>query len=368
MEKLKTIIRIAGRIRDALSTLQKQKYFETYSQLNQYNDKLEEITKESTLIGKALSKQWFASAEICTSRIDRLLADVTYFVQRIKQFTANESTKVPALRELSEELNQLQDEFAKVEFSDKEDTISVITEPIEIEGVYLGPFEIKLHLDKLSELYKDLPYYVIALDPNPAATSEDVTHPHVSNEKLCEGDGHTTIRVALEQGRLTDFFAMVKSILNTYNPDSPYVSIHEWEGTACYDCGCVVSGEDCYYCCRCERDFCSECSTYCQDCDETICLGCAGKCEVCDEPICSSCIQECAECGKYICQRCICEEDLCPDCEQLIKDNENEEQNKENNQKPCETENSNRTNVPASSQIQPDSMGEAAVLQGQNRQ
>ena len=80
MEKLKTIIRIAGKIRDALSCLQKQKYFEVYTQLNQYSDKLKEITKESTLIGKALSKQWFASAEICTNRIDRLLADVTYSI------------------------------------------------------------------------------------------------------------------------------------------------------------------------------------------------------------------------------------------------------------------------------------------------
>jgi hypothetical protein len=367
MEKAKTEIRTASRIRDALACLKRQKYFETYAQLNQYNDKLKEITKESNLVGKALSKHWFASIEICTNRIDRLLADVTYSIQRIKQFTANKSIKVPTFRELFEELNQLQDEFAKIEFSSDEDTISVITEPIELESVYLGPFEIKLHIDKLSELYKDLPYYCIALDPNPAATSEDVTHPHVSNEKLCEGDGHTAIRAALGQGRLTDFFSMVKSILNTYNPDSPYVSIYEWEGTACYSCGYVVSGEDCYYCCRCERDFCSECSTYCQNCDETICLGCAGKCEICDEPICSSCIQECAECGRYICQRCICQEDLCPDCEQLIKDNENEEQDKEDNQKSGETGNSNRTGVPAGSQIQPNSVGEAAVLQGQNR-
>jgi len=276
--------------------------------------------------------------------------------------SAKENVKVSTLSALFDELSQLQDEFTKIEFGDDEDTISVITEPIELEGVYLGPFEIKLQLNKLSELYKDSPYYLIALDPCPAATSEDVTHPHVSNEKVCEGDGHTAITAALEQGRLTDFFTMVKSILNTYNPDSPYVSIYDWESTACYDCGYVVSGEDCCYCYRCERDFCSECSTYCHDCDETICMGCAGKCEVCDEPICSSCIQECAECGKYVCQRCICE-DLCLDCEQLIKDNENEEQNKEDNQKSSETEKTEGESIPSNSQIQPNSMGEAPVLQ-----
>ena len=363
MGNLRTIIKTAGRLRNALSSLQKQKYFEVYTRLSQYNDKLREITKESTLIGKALPKQWFASAEICTNRIDRLLADITCSIQKIKQFTAKENIKVPTPRAIFDELNQLQDEFAEVKFGEDEDAISVITEPIELEGVYLGPFEIKLRIDKLSELCKDSPYYVIALDPNPAATDDNVTHPHVSNEKLCEGDGTVTIRAALEQGRLTDFFTMVKGILNTYNPDSPYVSADDWEGTACYDCGYIVSGDECYYCYRCENDYCSNCSTYCHDCDETICMGCAGKCEICDEPICSGCIQECAECGVHICQRCIVE-DLCPDCEQLIKDNENEEQ-EEQNKDPNKNENSNRAASPA---VQPDSVGEAIVLQGQNRQ
>lgn len=256
MEKLKIVNKIAGRIRDTLLSLQTQKYFEAHSQLSQYNDKLKEITKESTLIGKALSNQWFASAETCTNRIDRLLADVSYSIQKIKQFTAKESIKIPALKAIFDALNQLQDEFARIEFGNDEDSISVITEPIELEGIYLGPFEIKLHLDKLSELYKDSPYYCIALDPNPSATNEEVTHPHVSNEKLCEGDGHAAITAALEQGRLVDFFTMVKSILNTYNPDSPYISADEWEGAACYDCGYVVSGEDCYYCYRCENNYC----------------------------------------------------------------------------------------------------------------
>ncbi len=41
------------------------------------------------------------------------------------------------------------------------------------------------------------------------------------------------IRTALEQGRLCDFFSLVRSILNTYSPDSPYVSLYDWCGVAC---------------------------------------------------------------------------------------------------------------------------------------
>jgi len=111
-----------------------------------------------------------------------------------------------------------------------------VTEPITLEDVYLGPFRIQLELNKdirlssveaLSELYQGGAYHVIALEPNLAATDASVNHPHVSNERLCEGDGYAPIRAALEQGRLCDFFTLVRSILNTYSPDSPYVRLDD---------------------------------------------------------------------------------------------------------------------------------------------
>jgi len=83
----------------------------------------------------------------------------------------------------------------------------------------LGPFRIALYLDSLRELYQRTPYFVTAIDPHPAATDNAVTHPHVSNDVVCEGDGAAAIRAALEIGRFTDFFAMVRCILTTYNPD-----------------------------------------------------------------------------------------------------------------------------------------------------
>ena len=38
------------------------------------------------------------------------------------------------------------------------------------------------------------PTAIVALNPNPAATDDSVTHPHVRGERLCEGEGRTTIR------------------------------------------------------------------------------------------------------------------------------------------------------------------------------
>jgi len=369
MEQIKKLTQIANKIRDTLIEFQKQRWLETHSQLAKYCEQLHEVTLESGRLEKSLARNWLIAAKTCSSRIDRLSNDLSYSIQRMKQFTSRDDQKIPTLRSLVDELKQLQQEFATVELEEDENTICVVTEPITLEGIYLGPFKIQLDLDKLSAMHKDTPYFVIALDPHPAATSEDVTHPHISNEKLCEGDGHTAIKTALEQGRLCDFFTMVKGILNTYNPDSPYINLYDWDGVACYDCGYVMSSEDCYYCCHCERDYCSECSTYCRDCEETICLGCAGQCQSCEEPICSSCARRCADCGKFFCDRCM-EDDLCQECEQLLVEAENERQETENKQEKDrnEAKTAEQRIQTTSPSVQPDSVGEAIVLQRQNRQ
>lgn len=140
----------------------------------------------------------------------------------------------------------------------QEHTVSAVTEEIVLEGVDLGRFEIALKWDKLG---CSQPYAVIALDPNPAASSSDTTHPHVQDGSLCEGDGRMPIRQALRQGRLLDFFIMVRQVLETYNAASAYVSLDQWHGIDCHDCGRLVAGDDRYTCERCEVDVCGDCST-----------------------------------------------------------------------------------------------------------
>ncbi len=41
---------------------------------------------------------------------------------------------------------------------------------------------------------------------------------------------------ALTEGRLLDFFMIVRQVLQTYSPDSPYVSLDDWYGRQCSDC------------------------------------------------------------------------------------------------------------------------------------
>ena len=118
--------------------------------------------------------------------------------------------------------------------------LSVVTEPIVLAGVYLGPFEIRLQWARPTR--GDMPAYrVIAKDPHPAEGRDNVTHPHVMDEILCEGEGRHAVRQALKQGRLLDFFTLVAGILRTYNPESPFVELVLWHGGSCSDCGAGVN-------------------------------------------------------------------------------------------------------------------------------
>jgi hypothetical protein len=325
MEDSKNLIRIATRIQEALMKLKKNRYMELLRQLASFAGQLQDVTTQSRKMGASLVHGWFSAADRCCSRVSRLLSDISYSASRIRPLTEGPREENPKLSTLVNELNQIKKEFGGIELNTAENYISVETESIELEGVYLGPFKIQLELDRLSELYKSPPYFVIALDQHPAATSEEVTHPHVSNEQLCEGDGSVAIRAALEQGRLSDFFTMARSILNTYNPDSPYISLYDWDGEPCYECGYIMGSDNSYYCSFCDRAFCEECTTCCRSCDETVCLGCAAKCEVCEEPVCPRCARvRCIKCKIVCCESCI-DEDLCLDC-QKESEVSNEEQ------------------------------------------
>src|SRR5690606_36516860 len=132
------------------------------------------------------------------------------------------------LRLLLEELQSLPDEFDDVHIDWLTKILRVRTERIVLEDVDLGPFEIRLALDQLG---CDQPYSVIALDPCRPGCCDDVTHPHVQSNTLCEGEGRYAIARALEQGRLCEFFLLVVQILRTYNAGSAYVRLSDWQGS-----------------------------------------------------------------------------------------------------------------------------------------
>ncbi|MGC9455864.1 MAG: hypothetical protein ACP5HU_13545, partial [Phycisphaerae bacterium] len=191
------------------------------------------------------------------------------------------------------------------------------------------PFEIRLRITGLANMrHSGAVYRIVALDPRPAAGHEHVTHPHVSDQRLCEGDAGAAISSVLQTGRICDFFQLVHSVLTTYNSGSPYVPLENWDGRSCYDCGYVVAEDDIHWCAACENDFCPECISYCRRCNESTCLGCLQSCRVCGEHVCPGCITTCPECGERLCLNCR-EELQCPCLSERNDEDEQEQQRSE---------------------------------------
>jgi hypothetical protein len=211
---------------------------------------------------------------------------------------------------LYRELAGLEREFG--EFTHEGITLSVTTEPIQLEGIDLGPFRIELDLSGIGIL--DMPYRVVAVDPNSASSSSGVTHPHVQDEYLCPGDGRPAIDKALRDWRLYDFFLIVNQILSTYADGSAYVRLENWGGVSCSGCGDSIDEEESHRCQGCGCTLCADCSWMCQGCDYDFCSDCSSNCAHCDEYQCASCLWICPDCKAAVCSGCREHEALCKKC------------------------------------------------------
>ncbi len=279
----------------------------------------------------------------------RKLQDGLIAIGSILEPSPTES-RLASTRDIYADLVSLHQEFDEVSFDRLGRTLSATTEPIELEGIYLGPFEIRLNW---GDLPKGRPhnYRVIAIDAHPAVSNESVTHPHVQDEFVCEGEGHQPIRNALDQRRLLDFFIIVANLLRTYNSDSPYVSLPDWRGVACADCGTTFCEDERWTCEQCETMMCGECHFNCPGCDGIYCSECVTRCESCDESHCRVCMNHCLRCRAEFCRGCLNENERCSDC----YEQEMEETDEENLDV---VESDGRSDVIGS--IQSDGMGETA--------
>ena len=212
----------------------------------------------------------------------------------------------PAIGDLFADLRQLEAEFEAVGVDWKAKVLRATTEAIALRGVALGPFAIELHWERRGEPR----FEIVALQPHPAAGGKGVTHPHVRDRHLCLGDAAAPLRKALADGRLADAFVLVRSVLRTYNPASPYTPLAEWGGSPCAGCGCGLDADERWACGGCDADYCEGCSRGCGRCDAIRCPDCLDPCALCREDCCSACLDADAG-GRALCPDCwVC----CTDC------------------------------------------------------
>ena len=133
----------------------------------------------------ARQRRWFAAASRIRNRLRVALNELKCSLQTVNDAIVDhaDGPAVCNLRHIYDDLLSLYDEFTDVRVDLKTRQISVTTEPIELEGVYLGRFEIQLTWNDLLNGHPRN-YRVVALDPVPAPANDSVTHPHVQDESL----------------------------------------------------------------------------------------------------------------------------------------------------------------------------------------
>ena len=318
------LVRIADAIRTQLCLLAATREKQIEQKLEKIlgeMQRLQDIRKKLSVCGV---RRWRAAAAKLRGGIEARLREISYCMPEIERVAQECDLKISSLREIYQELVQADEEFGNLRHEREGGYLSVTTDPIELEGIALGEFEIRLHIASLSEMRYNALYTIVALDPNPSASNEAVTHPHVSDERLCSGDAGAAIQTALSTGRICDFFLLVRSVLTHYNEDSPYVSLDNWNGVSCYECGFLMSGDESRGCHICEAEFCGECSSYCIRCDESTCLSCLRECSACQEQVCEACMTTCPDCDRPLCETCR-DENECPCIEESEEDDEHDE-------------------------------------------
>jgi len=290
------LLRLAARVVERLSPRSDDDPIAAVTQMHRIAD------EKARLLQRASANGWAGAVgdlriEL-TDRLERLVASAKSTIESLRRRPA----PPPRLSDVFAELRQLESEFDDFAIDLKLRTVSAVIGPVVLEGVRLGRFRLTLDVGKLEPDSHDGCFLVDALEPNPAAGERNITHPHVSDGRVCAGEAEIPLVAALRQGRLFDAFALLRAVLNHYAPDSPYVSLDTWGGVNCPECGKSGPADELTSCMSCRREVCNDCSSYCRCCDTTRCDDCLEPCEVCRLQCCGGCLEELDE--RHVCEHC----------------------------------------------------------------
>ncbi len=298
--------------RAAVEILQSLHDMRDATSMSHFDDSIEQCKRWQRRLETATQRNWPTAARDARDRLhgalDILRMRATHSIDDLKR--QSRSHIEPTATLIFQEIQALRGEFDSVAINRSNQRLTVTTSSVVLERVLLGSFEIRLNWKYIKESSS---FDVIAVEPNEPASGESVTHPHVQSDSLCEGEGSDAIRRALDEGRLHDFFCIVDHILRTYNPDSAYVQLDDWNGVNCRSCGDTVDSDQALSCSNCETELCMECSTCCDSCCERYCEECTSSCESCGNDACKMCLKSCDDCGESFCPSCL-SEGTCDDC------------------------------------------------------
>jgi hypothetical protein len=303
MQPTRKLLRLAQRLHAAFEHRLSRREVDRLSDWHRLEAHHENAQLLRRLTEKAKSHGWQLAACTHGQRLSAMLGALSEAAQDMRDDLREQPVPIPQLKDLVAELQYLENEFNDIII--EKASIAVQTEAIVLKEIDLGRFSIRLHWPRLAAKSDADCFEIVALDPNPAANNDSVTHPHVKDQHLCAGDATVPLQMALEQGRLVDAFCLVRSVIQTYNSASAYTSLDDWSGVYCWNCGTSSDADDSYFCESCSHDVCSDCTSSCSQCGRTYCASCQTRCSECESPCCERCVTTSEHSGIACCSGCI---------------------------------------------------------------
>jgi len=304
-KKLKKFVQIANVINNWMTT--ENQNINLIDKLGHLLEKLEKTTRDAKKLRKALYRKSNGTTR-------GLLNDLKYnnwkyynVYERIDAFRIRRGECI-GIKSLVNELIAIDRGFGEIKYNRDDHYISIITSPVTLKDVAFGRFEIRYYIK--GSCFNE--YRCIALEPHYSKNKPELSHPHVSRGRLCEGEAALPIENAANDGRLYDFFALISQVLHSYTPGDAYQKIDYWDHIRCPDCGRLAT--EMIKCPECDTEKCTNCITECDLCCEQICRRCTKYCMFCQGSVCPGCNVRCTKCGVFLCLNCSAN-GLCPTCE-----------------------------------------------------
>ena len=215
---------------------------------------------------------------------------------------------------------------------------------VELEGVWIGDLEVELTLDTFK-----VKVWNLSIDTEEKGGHP---HPHVSGSgEICWNGYHEEAETYHRAGEFLALKDLIDNLLQTYNPESPYINLEDWEngfGASCSVCGDRFSEDELSWSEACEGDLCESCRAWCDHCQDYVHYTDYN----CDLEACEKCIENDAEpchwCGQRFWTEDLIEVEVawftkkqviavCADCKQDNDTMESVERKEQYNEKNRET-------------------------------
>ena len=136
---------------------------------------------------------------------------------------------------------------------------------IELEGVWIGDIEVTINLEEFH-----VHAWNLSFDSD---TKGGYQHPHVASDGHICWNGYDEDAHAYHASG--DFLAlkdMIENMLRTYNSQSPYISLEDWQedGETCGECGDRWPADDMAYSESFGESLCPNCRSWCERCDDCV--------------------------------------------------------------------------------------------------